>query len=169
MIFFLYFLFRSGFKTAGLSGVVRRNWKWAPSNSRTPPPAPLPCWPSAALPPAPWAPACSWTPGSPLRSPAPPPCSRSQASWAARRASRALTLLLLPLPCPRLCRPPSSAHQPWDTALTCLTSGQCAPRPRRTSAQLIQGTPVLPRWGWRPRNTFSRLGRRGDADYMESV
>lgn len=154
--------FRCGSKTVEPSGVVRRSWRWAQSSCRTPRP-PL-CSPSAAPPPGPWAPGCSWTPGSPPRSAPLPPCSPCQASWAAPRASQALTLLLLLLPCLHPCRPPSSTPRLWDTGLIWPTSALCAPHPRRTSAQLTRGTRVLPLWGWRPRSTFSLWGRRGDAE-----
>lgn len=132
--------FRCGSKTGEPNGAVRRSWRWAPSSCRTPL-APL-CSPSAAPPRGPWARGCSWTPGSPPRSAPPPPCSPCQAS--ARRASRALTLHLLLLPCLHPYRPPFSTHQLWDMALTWPTSALCAPHHRRTSAQLTQGTQVLP-------------------------
>lgn len=150
--------FRCGSKTDGPSGAARRSWRWAPSSSRTPPRPPR-CSPSVALPAALWARVCSWTPGSPVLSPPPPRCSPSRVSWAARRACREPTPHLPLRPCPLLCRPPSSAPRFWDTPRTCPT---CAPRLRCTSAQQTPGTPVLPRWGWRPRNIFSQWGGRGD-------
>lgn len=157
------YIFRFGSKTGERSGVDRRSWRWAPSSFRTP--LPRLCSLSVVLPPALWAPGCSWSPGSPPRSPPPLRCSRSRASSATRRASQALTRLLLLLPCPLPCRHPSSTPHPWDTALTCLTSALCASRPRHTSAQLIRGTPVLLHWGWRLRSTFSLLGRHGDVGW----
>lgn len=157
------YIFRFGSKTGEPSGVDRRSWRWAPSSFRIP--LPRLCSLSVVLPPALWAPGCSWSPGSPPRSPPPLRCSRSRASSATRKASQALTRLLLLRPCPLPCHHPSSTPQPWDTALTCLTSALCACRPRHTSAQLIRGTPVLLHWGWRLRSTFSLLGRHGDAGW----
>lgn len=153
-------VFRCGSKTDGPSGAARRSWRWAPSSSRTPPRLLL-CSPSAALPAAPWARVCSWTPGSPPPSLPPPRCRPSRASWLALRACREPTPHLPRPPCPLLCRDPSSAPRFWDTAPTCPT---CAPHPRCTSARLTPGTPVLPRWGWRPGNIFRQWGRHGDEE-----
>lgn len=161
---------RSGSRTAGLNGAVRRRWTPAPWSSTTHPCCPLtarhqftPAWVR-------WATRSPWTLGCPLLSPVLHQSTASPASWVQLKACSPATpvtasstplLILIPILMLTL-----TLIRPWARGCKAWLLHPTSVQPRTLKNTLwrtwTSAARVLLHWEWKPRNTSSLWTRPGN-------